>query len=200
MTGGPTRVPDLDAILGEDVTPGERDRLEWVHALLVEAGAPPELSPQLRTAAGEDEPVTPLFPRHRMAFAIVAVAAVAFTVFGAGFLAGSSERAAEPERTIEMAAPATDAGRARASLAVFAADDAGNWPMELTVTGLPPLPAGQTYELWLTKGDELAEPCGTFDVEGVGTTSVSLNAPYRLRDFDGWVVVRTGTTEPLLTT
>ena len=198
MNDRPTRAPDLDALLGDDVIPEERERLERVHAQLVEAGPPPDLPPSLRKASGQDEPAIPLFPRRRAAFAIVAAAAIAVTVFGAGFLVGSTDPTAEPERTIQMASP-TAGGTARASLAVFDADEAGNWPMELTVTGLPALPAGQTYELWLTKGDRLAEPCGTFIVQEQGTTSVSLNAPYALSDFDGWVVVRTGTTEPLLT-
>ena len=33
-----------------------------------------------------------------------------------------------------------------------------------------------------------------------GTTKVPLNAPYRLKQFDGWVIVRTGTKVPLLST
>jgi hypothetical protein len=35
-------------------------------------------------------------------------------------------------------------------------------------------------------------------VVAAGTTEVPLNAPYRLRQFDDWVVVRTGTTAPIL--
>ena len=65
--------------------------------------------------------------------------------------------------------------------------------MRLEVSGLPALPAGQSYTLWLTKNGALAESCGSF-VVGEGTTKVPLNAPYRLRKFDSWVVVQTGTT------
>jgi hypothetical protein len=37
-------------------------------------------------------------------------------------------------------------------------------------------------------------------VEPDGTTVVPMNAPYKLRDFDAWVVVEEGSTTPLLTT
>jgi hypothetical protein len=97
-----------------------------------------------------------------------------------------------------MAAPG-GATPARGSLAIFEQDDAGNWPMELIVRDLPALPEGRTYELWLTKNGELAAPCGTFVVQGAKTV-VPLNAPYRLRQFDEWVVVQTGSSEPVLTT
>ena len=36
---------DLTDIVGDDLEPGERERLERVHALLERAGPPPELSP-----------------------------------------------------------------------------------------------------------------------------------------------------------
>ena len=35
--------PNLDDLIGTDVEPGERERLERVHELLVAAGPPPEL-------------------------------------------------------------------------------------------------------------------------------------------------------------
>ena len=86
---------------------------------------------------------------------------------------------------------------ATASIALLPPDKAGNWPMWLEVAGLPALPAGKSYTLWLTKDGALAESCGSFVVAD-GTTRVPLNAPYKLRQFDSWVIVRTGTTSPLL--
>ena len=55
--------------------------------------------------------------------------------------------------------------------------------MRLEVSGLPALPTGQSYTLWLTKDGKLAESCGSF-VVGDGTTKVPLNAPYKLKQFD----------------
>ena len=86
---------------------------------------------------------------------------------------------------------------ATASIALLAKDTAGNWPMTLEVSGLPALPEGETYTLWLTRDGALAESCGSF-VVAAGTTKVPLNAPYRLKQFDDWVIVRTGSTLPLL--
>ena len=82
---------------------------------------------------------------------------------------------------------------------MFDKDAAGNWPMELEVHGLPALAADRRYELWLTKDGKLVEPCGTFAV-AAGETEVPLNAPYVLRDYDGWVVVVDGSTTPVLRT
>jgi hypothetical protein len=67
--------------------------------------------------------------------------------------------------------------------------------MELRVSGLQP----GRYELWLTRQGKLAEPCGAFAI-AAGETTVPLNAPYVLRDFDGWVVVPSGGAAPVLTT
>jgi Anti-sigma-K factor rskA len=194
-----TGPPDFDELVGADLEPGERDRLRRVHELLVASGPPPELPPRLAGPADEQENVFPLFPKRRWAAAVALAAALAAAMFGAGFLVGGrTADEAAPEQVIAMVAPAGAQG-GRASLALFAKDAAGNWPMELTVRDLAELPAGQEYELWLTREGKLEEPCGTFVVHK-GTTVVPLNAPYGLRQFDGWVVVRRGTTQPVLTT
>jgi len=181
---------DVRDLVGDELEPGEHERLQRVHELLGEVGAPPELSPAL--AASPEPPrasVIP-FPRRYRFTAIAAAALVAAVLFGVGYLVGAAGEAA-PVRTLAM----TGSGGATASLALFEDDDAGNWPMELQVRGLPP----GDYELWLAKSGELAEPCGAFAV-GRGTTTVPLNAPYRLRQFDAWVVVEAGEDDPVLTT
>jgi hypothetical protein len=181
---------DLNDIVGNDLEPAERERLERVHALLAQAGPPPELSPALEHAP--EPPTARLipFPRRYRYTAFAAAAVAALALFGVGYLAGGAG-GRDPVRTVAMSGPAP----ASATLDVFDKDAAGNWPMELRVSGLP---AGR-YELWLTRGDKLAEPCGAFAVD-VGETTVPLNAPYSLRDFDGWVVVPAGGTTPVLTT
>ncbi len=72
--------------------------------------------------------------------------------------------------------------------------------MEVSVAGLEPSAGGSTYELWLTSNGELAVLCGSFLTEPDGTAVVPMNAPYRLTEFDSWVVVEEGSTTPLLTT
>ena len=118
--------------------------------------------------------------------AAVAAAAVLFAV---GYVVGNSGPGAE--FTVAM----SGAGGASGTLEVYEMDGAGNWPMQLRVAGL----ADGRYALWLTRNGRLAEPCGTFAVVS-GVTRVPLNAPYKLRAFDGWVVVPSGSRQPVLTT
>jgi hypothetical protein len=128
-----------------------------------------------------------------------AAAALALAAFGAGWLV--SENVGDEPFAIDFVLPmrGTDAmPQARASLEVAEIDDAGNWPMRLTVRGLPELPDRGRYELALTKGDRIAASCGFFAVEGEKTVAY-LNAPYRLRDYDDWVVTRAGSSRILLT-
>jgi hypothetical protein len=89
---------------------------------------------------------------------------------------------------------------ASASLEIFPVDEAGNWPMLIDVAGLPPAADGALYELWLTRAGEPVALCGSFLTDADGKAVVPLNAPWRLSDFDGWVVVAAGSKTPLLTT
>lgn len=170
----------------------ERARLQATHELLLAAGAPPELPPSLETAPPEPRGTVISFPRRRYT-AIAAVAIAATVLFGAGYAIGGRDSPEKPVQTIAMKGSAG----ATASIALLARDAAGNWPMTLEVSGLPPLPDGDTYTLWLTRNGELAESCGSFAV-AAGTTKVPLNAPYSLKQFDAWVIVRTGATRPFL--
>ena len=196
MTG---TAPDFDELVGADLESSERQRLLRVHDLLIAAGPPPELA---SSVAGEREPASAevvVLRRSRVTRALALAAALGLLVFTVGFLAGDRANDLGTERVIAMAGTG-QAADARALLEVFEADSAGNWPMEIRLTGLPPSASGNPYELWLTRGDGLAALCGSFLVEPDGTTVVPLNAPYKLRDFDGWVVVEEGSETPLLTT
>jgi len=184
------RAPDFDDLIDPDEP--ERARLRAAHDLLVAAGPPPELPPSLRAAPAEPQPrVIPLPRRRYTALAAVAVAAVA--LFGLGYAIGGRHEPQRPVRTIAMSGPAG----ATATISLQPIDAAGNWPMLLDVKGLPPLRQGETYTLWLTRGGRPTDPCGTFRA-GRTATTIWLNAPYRLAEYDGWVVVRTGSTKPFL--
>ena len=181
---------ELDDLVGNDLEPGERARLERVHALLGQAGPPPELPPALERAP--EPPVARVipFPRRYRYTALAAAVVAACALFGVGYLAGGAG-GSQPVRTVAMSGP----NQATADLDLFEKDAAGNWPMELTVSGLP---EGR-YELWLTREGRLAEPCGAFAV-AAGEATVPLNAPYSLKTFDGWVVVPANEKTPVLTT
>ena len=187
--------PNFDDLIGGDLGPDERARLERVHELLIAAGPPPELPPHLATAPAEPKAAVIPIRRGRWRTAGLAAAAALLIAFGAGWLFGDRHASVDVQATVAM----TGANGAHASLAVLRVDAAGNWPMKMTVTGLPALSHGRTYTLWLTKKGKLEALCGTFTV-GKGTTTVRLNAPYRLREYTGWVVVVSGTQRPLLRT
>ena len=182
------RDPDFDELVGTDLEAGERKRLKRVHELLVEAGPPPELP----------LPFT-LHPQRSRGALVAIAAALAIAVFAVGVAVGGRSDGRGVDFVVAMTGTAAAAG-ANASLTIFAIDEAGNWPMEITVEGLDPSPSGRPYELWLTKAGELAALCGGFLTNADGSAVVPLNAPYRFSDFDGWVVVAEGSKSPLLTT
>ena len=183
--------PDFDELVGTDLAPSERERLARVHELLIAAGPPPETVPlagvQLRR------------PRRRrgVLLALAAAFAVAAFALGAALVDGASDRNVDFTETM---AGTPSAANATASLAVYDIDAAGNWPMELTVAGLPPAQSGRPFELWLTRGGRLAALCGGFLTDADGSAVVPMNAPYRFDEFDGWVIVEEGSQRPLLTT
>jgi hypothetical protein len=185
--------PDFDDLVGSGLDPHERQRLQRVHDLLVAAGPPPEAPPALRA------PTDDLAPRRRSRPLLVAIAAaLGVVVFAAGVLVGGARDDGQAAAfTVSMEGVGAEAD-ASASLAVFDLDDAGNWPMELSVEGLDA--GGDGYELWLTKDDRPYALCGSFRVDDAGAARVPLNAPYELDDTAGWIVVARGSDEPLLTT
>jgi Anti-sigma-K factor rskA, C-terminal len=187
-------MPPFDDLIGPDDP--DRDRLLAADRLLRAAGAPPELPPSLEATPPEPRPRVLTFPRrHRPTVAAAAIAIAAALLLGIGYTIGGRNSPPQPVRTVAM----TGASGATASIALLPKDAAGNWPMTLQVSGLAPLPEGKTYTLWLTRGGKLAESCGTF-VVAAGSTKVPLNAPYRLKQFDGWVIARTGSNTVLLST
>jgi hypothetical protein len=187
------RTPDLETLVGE-LDPAERERLGRVHDLLVGAGPPPELSPGLSAPPHEPRGTVIPFPARYRAAALGAAAVIALALLGLGYAIGRGT-AREEAFTVPM----TGTGGATAEIVVYAKDTAGNWPMELTVRNLTPTKESQRYVLWLTRNGKPVESCGAFVVSGT-TTRVPLNAPYRLRDYEGWVVVAEGTKTPVLRT
>jgi hypothetical protein len=187
--------PEFDDLIASDVSPEERARLYRTHELLVQAGPPPELSPELDAVPWPDDSLQPLFGRRRKRGgrrALLLAAALA-TAIVAGFLLGQATTdngtSLNARQTVKLNGTAL-AQNAFATLKLGKPDEAGNWPMVLHVTGLPKLKQGGYYALYLTKGGRPLVSCGTINVDGA--TSVRLSAAYVLERFDknGWVVVR----------
>ncbi|MGE5274907.1 MAG: hypothetical protein ACM3QU_14240 [Verrucomicrobiota bacterium] len=182
--------PDFVDLVGDEGTPEELERLRRAHQLLIAAGPPPELSPRLAEAPATQSRTT-LAPRRRRGAAFLLAAAVAAAAFGIGFLVGGRGSGDFPSKAATKRmhpAPGSGLEIARASIVIGARDEVGNWPLLVRASGLQPLPKGQWYELYLTRGGKITAWCGAFSVKGRGRTTVRFSVPYRLKGDVGWVV------------
>jgi hypothetical protein len=186
------RPPDFDELIGPDVEQAERARLRAVHDLLVQAGPPAELSPELE--AGPTLALTMQRRQRRggrrvlLLAAAVALVAMAFL---AGYITGNGKGDGLSAGTTMSLVGTKAAPGALASLRIQPADAAGNWPMKISVTGLPMLPPHGYYTVYLVRNGKPFAPCGFFVISARDRgTSVWLNAPYKLQPHDTWVVTK----------
>jgi hypothetical protein len=179
--------PDFDELIGDDVRGTERERLEHVHELLVAAGPPAELPPHLESPTLAMTMARRPGRVRRRVVAIAVIAAVLAIAFVLGYLAGNRGGGLSAETSLQLTGTKA-APNALASLRVLPVDRSGNWPMRLAATGLPKLGHKWYYEVFLVRNGKIYAPCGSF--VSTGTVDVSLNAPYRLRPHDTWVVTK----------
>lgn len=191
--------PDFDELVGGDVTGDERERLQRTHELLLQAGPPPELSPELEKVQWPEEALQPLglfrTPRRRSGLSKVQVALAAAAVLVVGFLIGQAfgSRSSSFTTTHVVKMHGTkQAPNAFAAIDLGRENNDGNWPMQVTVTDLPPAQNGGYYDLWLSLRGKPVALCGTFNTHFTGDTSVRMSAAYDLEKlkFDGWIVTR----------
>jgi hypothetical protein len=184
----------FDDIVGtEGLAPDEEEKLRRVHALLVAAGPPPELSSDLSLPPvpndEADAPEVAFLLRRRRGRVLVLALAAALAAFLGGYAFGHSKgkpAAFTSIRTVSMHGPSSAA--AHGVINIAEKDSVGNWPMQVEVSGLPEQTSREAYyELWLTRNGRAVAPCGTFRVNAK-TTRVRLSVSYALKSFDGWVV------------
>jgi hypothetical protein len=188
------REPSLDEVIGAEATDAERQRLRHVHELLLQAGPPPELTPEL--AAGPTLEMTlrrrrrPAKPRALLLLAATLLLAL---VFVGGYAVGNGRKGTGGSALVSLQLRGTAAvPNAEASLEVWHRK-AGNWPMTLSVVGLPKLPPRNYYEVYLFRHGQIRGSCGMFRVTSSKlAVTLSLNSPYPLRKGDSWVVTRPG--------
>ena len=117
--------------------------------------------------------------------ALVAAAVLVAAAFGGGYLAGQGS-GMHVVRSASLASAGS--GRAFASLEVGRRYESGNWPIQMTVRGLPQQADARAYYLLLLWRDgKPAGVCGAFRVDG-GATEVHFDVPYRITPATKWVV------------
>ena len=191
------REPSFDELVDAETSGEERERLRNVHELLLEAGPPPELTPKLRKAPGFGRVVR--FQRRtvkRRGLLLLAAALSIVVVFAAGYAVSNSRHSGGGGSSVKGVAATVQlegtpfAPNAQATLEVWK-PRAGNWPMTLSVTGLPKLPRHVYYDVYLVRNGKPWAPCGAFRVASASQAlTLTLNAPYKLRKGDTWVVTR----------
>ena len=175
--------PDFRELVGDDLPGEERARLQRVHDQLIAAGAPPELPPALQDPPSAGGSVSWL-PRRRLGAALVLAAALAVAAFAGGFLLGSGgdsdSETFTPEQTVVLGT-----GGKTAVVRVGEPDRAGNTQMLVTVEGLPDLPDGDYYSLFMTRKGKPVATCGTFNVGGTERKDVRFTVAYEFDKYDG---------------
>ena len=185
-----TEYDDLREIVGRDVGDDELARLRRAHDALRSVPAPPPVVPRSLDESIARVPSARIhaWSRPRVAGALALAAALAAAFVGVGAWLASGNGGFDAERTVAMHATASAPPNASALIRLGAPSHTDwNYTLELNVSGLPQLPRGGYYVLWLAKGNRYAATCGTFNV-GRGTTEVYMNVSYDLSDYDAWVV------------
>lgn len=168
----------------EGLTPAERARLERVHDLLVQAGAPAALPSKL------ERPPAPVIPFRRVtrrggAVALLAAAILVAAAFAGGYFTGHN---GSSMHVVRQASLQSSGGRAFASLRIGSRYESGNWPIAMTVRGLPAQKRdGAYYLLLLWHNGKPAGVCGAFRVEG-GVTKLHFDVPYDITPSTRWVI------------
>lgn len=179
--------PNFRDLVGEGLAPAEQERLERVHELLIAAGPPPELPPELEEVPDRRGNVRELetagLPRRRVGAALALAAAIALIAFLGGYLAGykhTGNSSFEAVKTVAL----TNA-QAQAVVKFGPKDTNGNTPMQLKVEGLKSLPAGDYYTLYMTKDGKPVVVCGSFNVRGPQSTTLKFPVAYDPANFNG---------------
>ena len=155
---------------------------------------PQQEVPHLKTAPGVG--VARLRRRRaakRRALLLLAAALSIAAVFVLGLAVGDhrvgSASRNSVARTLALRGTSV-APHARARLEVLRARG-GNWPITLSVVGLPKLPPDTYYEVDLVRNGSPPKSCGSFRVASAShAVTLTLNAPFALRKGDSWIVTR----------
>jgi hypothetical protein len=175
-------VTTFDELIGAEPAGTERERLRSVHDMLVEAGPPPELTPEL--ASGPTLAMTlgrrARAKSRRRRMLLPAVAAAMLVVLVVSFATARNSDGS-------LAIPLTGTPKAPNAVGtlIVLKPTKTTQPMKIEVQGLKP---GQ-YGVYLVHQGRSWEKCGTFVVRDLaGGRTTSMDSPYRAKPGDTWVV------------
>ena len=180
-----SRSPQFGDLVGNDLSPGERQRLERVHDMLVAAGPPPELPQELADPPRPEGRLVEL-ARQRLRTGLVLAAALVIATFAFGYFLGARGEDSNPVAftPVKTAVLGKSADRL-AVVQIGDRDENGNRPMVMTVEGLDHLSGGDYYTLFMTRNGKPIVTCGTFNVGEDGVTTVRFSVAYDLDNYDG---------------
>jgi hypothetical protein len=185
-----SRPPRFGDLVGNDLSPAERERLERVHDMLVAAGPPPELPQELAEAPQPQGRLAEL-ARKRLRTGLLLAATLVIATFAFGYFLGASGK--EEGQTTFTPAQQVVLGKAADRFAVVEIgerDANGNWPMVVKVDGLEHLSRGDYYILSMTRDGKPIVQCGTFNVAEDGVTTISFPVAYDPARYDGLLLSR----------
>ena len=191
-----TREPGFEELVGAETTGAERERLRLAHELLLQAGPPAELPPELLKAPQMG--VVNLQERRRVVkrrtLVVLAAALAVVAVFFGGYAVSNQRHKTVATSGLARVVPLKGTALARGATGELEVwhPSAGNWPMKLKVSGLPELPKRSYYAVYWVRNGHILASCGQFRVDGPQALTVSLNAPYPIEHGDTWVVTRQG--------
>jgi hypothetical protein len=175
----------FDELIGAEPDGTERARLRGVHELLLEAGPPPELTPEV--ASGPTLAMTLSRVRassgRRRGFALTAVAAaLVAVVIGLGVAAHGNGKK-YPRFTLRGT---VFAPHASGTLYILRAKSSTP-RVKIEVTGLPA--AKRPYIVYLVRNGRTIAPCGGFTVTNPKReVTAVLHSPYAIQGSDEWIV------------
>ena len=185
-----SRHPDFHDLVGNELEPGERERLERVHHMLIAAGPPPELPQELAEPPAPEGKLVEL-ARRRLRTGLVLAAALVLATFAVGYLLGARGEGTSSETF--TATKQVVLGKSAERFAVVGIgdrDSSGNWPMMVQVEGLKHLPKGDYYTLFMTRDGKPVVTCGTFNVSKDGLTKITFSIAYDIDRFDGLMLAK----------
>jgi hypothetical protein len=185
-----SRHPDFQDLVGNELEPGQRERLERVHDMLIAAGPPPELPQQLSEPPRPEGKLVEL-ARRRLRTSLVLAAALVIATFAVGYLLGAhgEDTSSESFTAVKTAVLGKSPDR-HAVVQIGQADENGNRPMIVNVDGLDRLSGGDYYTLFMTRNGKPIVTCGTFNVGENGVTTVRLSVAYDVDRFDGLMLAK----------